>query len=196
MRKTLQFSAYALLGLTLLLGACKKDDEVAPTETPFATFMADSTTTSYIFDEGETLEVGYTFKSSKTGKIVHLGTHMPKAGSYQVTLWDVEAKKSITQVTVTQSKDATSATANISEVALTANKEYAITVYNNGAPFYINYLKSYTEQRQTSSKYDVFPVTKGNITFVSTIYGSTKSTYPELTYNQSVYGFPEFGIRF
>ncbi len=189
---------YALLGLTLFFGACKKDEEVIPTENPLASFLADSTTSVDIIEESEdAYELGYEFTSSKAATLTQLGARMPLAGTYQVTLWDVETKKSIVQANVTQAKDGVSASTTISKIAITAGKAYRISVYTAGKNFYEIYPKS-NEMEVKAAKVSgtgMFPIVKGNITISKMIYSEAKSTYPD-EQEYYLYGYPEFGIQF
>jgi hypothetical protein len=195
MRKQLQFSVYALLGLTLLFSACKKDEEVIPTENPFASFLADSTTViEAINNDEDAYELGYEFTSSKAATLTELGARMPKAGTYQVTLWDAETGKSIVQANVTQSKDAMSASTSVAKTALTAGKYYRISVYSENKAYYEIYLKN-TEQEVKAARIGMFPIVKGNITISNSFYSEDKSEYPN-SQTDYFYGYPEFKIQF
>lgn len=195
MRNILRLPACILAGVTLLLSACGKDD-VVPAQNPFSTFLAAGSTAIKVYDQNtNSYEVGYGFKSSIAGKIVQLGTHMPKAGTYQVTLWDVQTEKSIAQAMVTQSEDGESASTSISGVTISAEKEYRLTVNCNKSPYYELYTKS-SETRQSSASSDLLPITVGNFTFLYETHSIASSVFPTTTYKDKVYGYPEFGIRF
>jgi hypothetical protein len=196
MRKQLQFSVYALLGLTLFFGACKKNDEVIPTENPFASFLADSTTTiEAVNDNKYDYELGYEFTSSKAATLTELGARMPKAGTYQVTLWDAETGKSIVQANVTQAKDGVSASTSVAKTALTAGKAYRISVYTDNKAYYQIYPKR-TAVEVKAARIGMFPIVKGNITISNSFYSEDKSVYPDSNAEGYLYGYPEFGVQF
>lgn len=201
MQKTLKFSAFALVGLTLLFSACKKNDEAVPTENPIASFLADSTTVISETSDNGSYEIAYAFKSSKAATLVQLGAHMPNAGTYQVTLWDAETKKSLVQANVVQSKDAESALVSIAKTAIVADKEYRLSIYTDGKSYYYIHPKSSEEvvvkaARVLDTKATaMFPIVKGNITISAVYYAQGKSVYPENN-TSYLYGYPEFGIQF
>lgn len=145
---------FLLIGITAT--SCKKDKT---NNNPMETNMdAILTRTSYFaFDEAlsKSYEIGFSFSSSKNGKISKLGLKLPENGTYKVSLWDFDSEQKLDSVFVTNSDSSKFNYASITPRSITSGKRYVISVNTN----YKNYFCS------TGILVGLFPFTSGSITF-------------------------------
>jgi hypothetical protein len=176
---------FFLLGL--LINACKKDDAVTASETPLASFFADSTikfgaktvNSSYY-------EYGQRFQVSKAGKITRLGVRTPSPGVYRLAIWDVAAKTLISQKTVELTSGNIQTWGDITPQPLEANKQYYITYLSNNW----NYASP-----KTGTNFS-YPIVKGSVVLLA--YGYALSAmgaapkYPTTEPTTYIAGFVDF----
>jgi hypothetical protein len=176
---------FFLLGL--LINACKKDEAVTASETPLASFFADSTikfgaktvNSSYY-------EYGQRFQVSKAGKITRLGVRTPSPGVYRLAIWDVAAKTLISQKTVELTSGNIQTWGDITPQPLEANKQYYITYLSNNW----NYASP-----KTGTNFS-YPIVKGSVVLLA--YGYALSAmgaapkYPTTEPTTYIAGFVDF----
>lgn len=173
--------------LILLASACKKDEAVNVSETPLATFFADSTVKFGAKVTNSTYyEYGQRFQVSKAGKITRLGVKTPSPGSYRIVIWDVATKTVIGQKTVEVTVANDQVWGDITPLALTTNKQYYVTYLSN------NWNTAYPK---TGSVF-TYPIVKSNVVFLAYGYiGSTVGAtpkYPTAEPNTYIAGFVDF----
>ena len=100
------------------------------------------------------------FKSSKAGKITHLGAKL-EPGTYNVALLDSSSRSVLSTTTVTISDTSNYAYTKISDIAIVANKFYYVTVNNATTSNTLN--KKYFSYNLLV---DNFPQTDGNFTYL------------------------------
>jgi hypothetical protein len=172
--------------------ACDKK-EAKPAENPITTLLTEEAQTlkTIVVRENSFREMGVVFSSSAKGNITQLGSKLPDAGIYIVTLWDFDSKKVLLQKTIEQEIPDKLELVDTEVVQLEINKKYLISINNRSGqrpqgPF---------TQVYKASGGDVLPATRGNITMHGSRTGSGSTvTFPTSSGNQYsiIYGFPEF----
>jgi hypothetical protein len=175
------------LALLLLVSACKKDEATTPSETPLASFFADSTVkTGAKFTNSTFYEFGQRFQVSKAGKITKLGIRTPTPGTYRVVIWDVDTKTVIGQKTVEQTTSNVQVWGDITPLALVANKQYFISYLSNNWN---------TFNPKTGATFS-YPIVKGNVVLLAYAYASSTSgalpKYPTTEDKTYIAGFVDF----
>lgn len=137
-------------------------------------------------------EFGTQFSVVKNGKILKLGTRMPKAGTYRVTLWDTASVPQIplAQAMVTQTYDEVIAFSPITPVVVVAGKVYVVSLWSSGpwflaSPMVVGFGIPY-------------PITSGNITitghrWLQTLQGPVK--YPANEAANFISGFADIEFK-
>lgn len=169
-----------------------KSKTVVKSTEMFSTFLADSTMNVTVAADNSIIiyEYGLRFTVTKTGKMVKVGSKLPKAGTYRVSIWDVATKTVIAQQYVKQLTDNLQSWADIPALALTANKEYFISIISN----------NWNDASPKSSSTISYPITKGNLKILAFAYVSqpmvtSAPKYPDMEDNtHSISGFVDFGF--
>lgn len=166
-----------------LLTACKKE-KAAPEEQALGAFLADSTS-RIVRGNYSNVEIGYRFYASRPGRIIRVGTRLPEAGTYAVSLWDSDTQVLLTQQTVEQTNANVLKLENIIPVKVVPNKKYVVSVYYGPRPQPAHVIVS-------KGSTTLLPFTKGSLTVVNGQYRSAlASTFPTLADNVGIYGYPE-----
>ncbi len=161
---------------TLFLFSCSKDDDRPnySEENFLSGFLTNSgfsaTTNSYI--NAGNYEFGLEFTPLVKGKITSLKIKLPEVNNaLRVTIWD----KSTATATVVRTETVNVTAANteqsfdITDLELTANHQYAITMNSN----------DWYDRRRTDASNATYPITSGNIRIDSYKYSSgSAQTYP------------------
>lgn len=116
----------ALILALLFAFSCKSDDPT-PSVDVLSTFLkekADLQINTRVNDI--TWELGTVISSSKTGTVTHLGTNMPSAGKYYVSLWDHDTKSQLAAVQIDQGLELTMR--SITPVKIEAGKKYVLSI--------------------------------------------------------------------
>lgn len=135
-------------------------------------------------------EFGLRFVVTRKGRMVKVGSRLPKAGIYRISVWDIATKTVIAQQYVYQLTDNVQSWADIPALALTANKEYFISIISD------NWNEAYPKVGSIIT----YPITKGNLkvlAFGTTIQPMITSApkYPNIEDNtHSIPGFVDFGF--
>lgn len=173
--------------LFVLINACKKEETVVPSETPLASFFADSTIKfgSKTVNSGY-YEYGQRFQVSKAGKITRLGVRTPSPGVYRLAIWDVDTKTLISQKTVELTSGNIQTWGDITPQPLVANKQYYITYLAN------NWNIAYPKTGSTFA----YPIAKNSVIilaygFASTTVGAAPK-YPTSEPTTYIAGFVDF----
>ena len=177
-----------LLGAVLvaLLSACNKE-KASPEEQAVSSFLADSTTR---INQGRynNIEMGYRFYASRPGRITKVGTRLPEAGTYKVSLWDSDTQMMLAQETVEQTGANVLTLKNIPPLAVLPNKKYVISVFYGAEPKAAHVIGS-------KGATAMLPFTKGSLTVVNAQFlNSRTSVFPLLNYNVVIYGYPELAF--
>jgi hypothetical protein len=169
----------AFITITLFNFSCSDNENTNPLEHPISGMMADSTAT-HAGNSAGLYEIGYTFKSSKKGKLTQFGLDIPRnGGTFYVTLWNTDTKAKIAQTKVS-TKGHEKKYQNITPVTIEPNVVYMISyttanISNPDSPV----AGPYYIYRSVS---DIYPVTKNNITVVNNweigVNGNPVPTYP------------------
>lgn len=183
------------LGLLLVasLTSCDKNEAAKPAENPITTLLAEQAQAlNLVSIRGNSYrESGVVFSSSVAGKLTQLGSKLPDAGIYVVTVWDFDSGQVVRQKTVEQEIPDKLSLIGIDALPLTMNKKYLISINNRSGQ---RSQGAYTQAFKRSGG-NVLPVTKGNITLhASRDGGGSTVTYPTTSFNQFTIlaGFPEF----
>ncbi len=158
----------------------------------FSNFLAGNTmnVTVTANPDHNIFEYGLRFVVTRKGRMVKVGSKLPKAGIYRISVWDVATKTIIVQQYVCQMIDNVQAWADIPALALTANKEYLISIISD------NWNEAYPKVGSTIT----YPITKGSLkvlAFATTIQPMITSAakYPNIEDNtHSIPGFVDFGF--
>lgn len=182
----------ALLSVFLLFSIISCKEKAPPVEEGFTNFLADSTMRIKITATNNPVyyEFGLKFQVLKEGKIVKVGTRLPNAGTYRVSIWDFAAKTVLLSQNVTQSQANQQAWSNISGLAIKADTEYFISVVAN------NWNDAYPKTGGNI----LYPIIKGSVKVLGFGYASQPSAtatprLPNMTNNlTSISGFVDFGF--
>ncbi|GAB3519308.1 hypothetical protein [Emticicia fontis] len=135
-------------------------------------------------------EYGLRFVVTKKGNMVKVGSKLPKAGVYRVSIWDIATKTVIARQYVYQTADNVQSWADIPELALTADKEYFISIISN------NWNDAYPKSGSTVT----YPIIKSNLKVLAFAYASQPTLtapprYPDMEDNtNSISGLVDFGF--
>ena len=166
-----------------LLTACNKE-KAPPEEQALGAFLADSTS-RIVRGNYSNFEIGYRFYASRPGRLIKVGTRLPEAGTYTVSLWDSDTQVLLTQQTVAQTGANVLSLQSISPLTMVPNKKYVISVYYGPKPQSAHVIVS-------KGPTTLLPFTKGSLTVVNAQYrNSPASTFPALADNVGIYGYPE-----
>ncbi|HMI78316.1 MAG TPA: hypothetical protein VK484_05955 [Ferruginibacter sp.] len=144
--------------LLVVFASCKKDkdDVVKPAEASAIskTFFQTIPVTIAATGSG-TFEYGFKFVVTQNGKIAQLGSRMPDAGAYRVTVWDasVTPKVILGSANITQPAGAITYQP-ITPISLTAGKDYFISVWSSGRWY---------EIRPATAATFAYPITLGSV---------------------------------
>ncbi|GAB3997604.1 hypothetical protein GCM10028807_43060 [Spirosoma daeguense] len=182
-----------LLLLTASLTSCSKKEAPKPAENPITTFVSEQLQTLKLveFRENSFRESGVVFSSSVAGKLTQLGSNLPDAGFYVVTVWDFDSGKVLLQKTVEQQIPNKLTLTDTEVVPLTINKKYLISINNKSGQ---RGQGSFTQAFKASGG-NILPATQGNITMHgSRSGGGSTVAFPTSSLNQFslLNGFPEF----
>lgn len=169
-----------------------KSKSVLKSAEVFSNFLADNTmnVTVTANPNNNIFEYGLRFIVTRKGRMVKVGSRLPKAGIYRISIWDIATKTVITQQYVYQLTGNVQAWADIPALALTANKEYFISIISD------NWNEAYPKVGSTIT----YPITKGSLkvlAFATTIQPMITSApkYPNIEDNMhSIPGFVDFGF--
>lgn len=184
---------YGLFLFTTGLIGCDKNEPAKPAENPVTTLLSEESGALKVMDfrESSFQESGIIFSSSVAGKLTQLGSKLPDAGIYVVTVWDFDSGQVVIQKTVEQEIPNKLSLIDTDVVPLTIHKKYLVSINNKTGQRSIG---SYSISFKASGG-DILPTTKGSITLhASRTVGGAVSTFP--TSNRSelstIYGVPEF----
>ncbi|WP_303317646.1 DUF4082 domain-containing protein [Flavivirga abyssicola] len=121
-----------------------------------------------------TFEMGYKFKTFKSGKITALGTRIPNNETYRVTLWNAETETILATAMVVSSSGLLSFE-DIEPIAIDSGTTYFVSVNTN----------DYYQFTNTGN--DLFPVEMGDVLISG--YGSSYGTSQTLpaTFSETSY---------
>ncbi len=164
----------AALGLVALFTNCSKDDDT-PTYSEYAILSSylttsgfDGTVTNRV-NSGD-YEFGLEFMPTVEGKITALNVKLPDANpTLRITIWDKATATALRTETVNVAAAATNYTFDISDLSLTKDKEYAITMNSN----------DWYERRRTGGTAATYPINVSDIKILNYKWrGGTTQTYP------------------
>ncbi|RFS18591.1 hypothetical protein [Emticicia sp. C21] len=169
-----------------------KSKSVLKSAEVFSNFLADNTmnVTATANPDQNIFEHGLRFVVTRKGRMVKVGSRLPKAGIYRISVWDVATRTVIVQQYVYQMIDNVQGWADIPALALAANKEYFISIISD------NWNEAYPKAGSTIT----YPIIKGNLkvlAFATTIQPMLTSAakYPDIEDNtHSIPGFIDFGF--
>lgn len=182
-----------LLLLMASLTSCSKNEAAKPAENPITTLLSEQLQALRLVGiRGNSFrESGVVFSSSVAGKLTQLGSKLPDAGIYVVTVWDFDSGQVLLQKTVEQEIPDKLTLIDIDVLPLTINKKYLISINNKSGQ---RSQGSYTQAFKVSGG-NVLPATQGNITLhASRSGGGSTVAFPSSSANQFslLNGFPEF----
>jgi hypothetical protein len=128
MKKTTKLFAIVAIAATILFSSCKKEEE-KPAKKPIETFISTNMEFSNYDIDDVTRTMAVVFKSSKAGKITHLGAKL-EPGTYNVALLDSSTQSVLRTATVTVADTSNYAYTDIEDVSITAGKVYYVTINN------------------------------------------------------------------
>ncbi len=160
MKNTIKLFSIIAVFATLLFASCKKE-EIKNTELkPIESFINKKMRFSSYRIEDETRTMAIVFKSSKAGKITHLGAKL-QPGTYNVALLDSSSRTVLSTTTVTVSDTSNYAYTKINDISIVANKFYYVSVNNATTSNTLNN-KFFTYYLPDND----FPQTDGNFTYL------------------------------
>lgn len=185
--------ACLLLLLVTTLTSCDKEEASKPVENPITTLLSEQSQAlkTVIIRSNNFRESGVVFSSSVAGKITQVGSKLPDAGIYIVTVWDFDNGQILLQKTVEQEIRDKLTLTDTDLVPLTINKKYIISINNKSGQ---RSQGAFTQAFKASGG-DVLPATKGSITMhASRSEGGGMVIFPTSSLNElsSINGFPEF----
>ena len=184
---------YGLLLLAVSMTSCDKNETAKPAENPITSLLSEQSQAlkSVKFRENGFGEFGVVFSSSLAGKLTQVGSKLPEAGIYTVTVWDFDSGQALLQKTVEQEVPDELTLIDTDIMPLTINKKYLISINTKSGQ---RSHGSYSIVFKASGG-DVLPATKGTITMHGSRRGSgSKVAFPTSGSNQfsTIYGVPEF----
>ncbi|MCF0075006.1 hypothetical protein LZD49_31265 [Dyadobacter sp. CY261] len=182
-----------ILSLAACLSGCHKNEGAKPAENPITTLLSEEAQTLKVvgYRTNSFQESGIVFSSSLAGKITQLGSKLPDAGIYVVTLWDFDSGQLLLQKTVEQEIPDSLSLASTDAVPLTIDKKYVISINNRSG----SRSQGSFNQAFKASGGNVLPATKGSITMHASRSGNGNIVaFPTSSNNElsTIYGFPEF----
>lgn len=169
------FKTAIILTLSMSLFSCKKDKEEKPSyneenflETYLTATRFNESPTDFI-NKGD-YEFGLEFTPIVKGKITSLHVKLPDVNTaVRITIWDKVAGLVLRTETVNIPTPNIFFNFDISDLELTKDKQYSITMNTN----------DWYERRRTDKKTITYPITAGNIKIDNYIWSSgTTQTYP------------------
>ncbi len=183
---------YVIL-LAASLTSCDKNEAAKPSENPITTLLSEQSEALTVVQirSNSFHESGVVFSSSVAGNLTQLGSKLPDAGIYVVTLWDFDSEQLLLQKTVEQEVPDKLTLTDTEVVPLTINKNYVISINNRSG----QRIQGAFTQAFKASGGDILPATKGSITMhASRSGGGSTIAFPTSSLNQfsAIIGFPEF----
>lgn len=174
--------------------ACKKSDKAiqAPTqETPLQNLVTTKfLDTIQVVNNGK-FEEGFSFSTSKNGKITKLGCYMPNNLTYRVTIWD-SATQTFTQTAVKVTDSTKFNYVDITPIYITANRTYYATINNTVGGVRKN---DFRLGKKPNINFN-YPIKSGSISMKAYVdnIGCNTTCFPNnmMSYNISLYGVPDF----
>jgi hypothetical protein len=168
---------FAAVMFAAIFASCKKDDTPAPAvvkpagQAPVTkTFFLNTPVSISVTGSGG-YEYGIKFSVTQNGKITKLGSRMPTAGGYRVTLWDASAAPQTVLSTATVTQGAGALTfQGITPVSLTTGKDYFVSIWSNTNWYYITPIGGGNFG---------FPITEGSITIKGYQWVSSATANPQ-----------------
>lgn len=178
--------------LTSLM-SCTKNEAVKPAENPITTLLSEQAPALTLVQFRSTgfREMGVVFSSAVAGKLTQVGSKLPDAGIYVVTIWDFDSGQVLQQKTVEQEVPDKLTIVDTDVIPLTISKKYVISINNKSG---LRSQGSFTQAFKKSGG-NILPDTKGSITLHGSRYGSgSKTAFPTTALSQFslLEGVPEF----
>ncbi|WP_097131218.1 DUF4082 domain-containing protein [Spirosoma fluviale] len=175
------------------LTSCTKNEAVKPAENPITTLLSEQAPALTLVQiRGNSFrEMGVVFSSAVAGKLTQVGSQLPDAGIYAVTIWDFDSGQLLQQKTVEQEVPDKLTLIDTDVMPLTINKKYVISINNKSG---VRPQGAFTQAFKKSGG-NILPDTKGSITLHGSRYSSSSiATFPTTTLNQFslLNGVPEF----
>lgn len=168
--KKLTYSALLLLFISAMTLSCKKDEDDKGNPNPLEVGMEELLNRIgyevYNEDPTDSYEIGFTFSSSKAGKISKLGLKLPENGSYEVSLWDDSTKVKLDSVMVNNTDSSKFNYASITPRSIVADKKYVVSVNTTNKDYFCS----------DGNLTGLFPFTKGSLTFYNQVEASVNTT--------------------
>ncbi|GAA3607471.1 DUF4082 domain-containing protein [Flavivirga amylovorans] len=175
---------WGLIIIGLFFNSCSKDDgdiEVVEVEETTPQYPMKSLIESghmqvnyQKINSPSTFEMGYKFKTFKSGKITALGIRVPNNETYRVTLWNVETETILATAMVTSSS------------GLLSFEDIEPIVIDSGTPYFVS-VNTNDYYQFTNAGNDLFPIEMGDVLISG--YGSNfgasqtlPSTFSEVSY--------------
>lgn len=182
----------SLLSILFLFSIISCKEKALPVEEGFTSFLADSTMKIKITATNNPVyyEFGLKFQVVKEGKVVKVGTRLPNAGTYRISIWDFAAKTVLISQNVTQNQANKQAWADISGLVVKPDTEYFVSVVAN----------NWNDALPKAGGNILYPIIKGSIKVLGFGYASQPSAtatprLPNETNNtKSISGFVDFGF--
>lgn len=172
------FKIIFFLLLSLSIFNCRSsDDEVVvppviyPVENPLAAYLTNSGFNTFTNEvNAGYFEFGLSFSPNVKGNINALKVQIPDVNnSVRVTIWDFDTMAVLRTETINVTASNTTITKAIAPLALVANKKYLISMNSN----------DWYDRRKSPTSPATYPVTAGNITIHSYLWGfGTTQTFP------------------
>ena len=183
---------YGLL-LMASLTSCTKKEAVKPAENPITTLLSEQAQTLklVVYRSNSFRESGVVFSSAVAGTLTQVGSKLPEAGIYVVTVWDFDSGQLLRQKTVEQEIADKLTLLDVDRLPLTINKKYVISVNNRSGQ---RSQGAYTQAFKASGA-DVLPTTKGSLTLHASRSGSGSTvSFPSSSVSQFILltGFADF----
>lgn len=193
MNKTTKFFGVIAILATVLFTSCKKEATTKPSVKPIETFIKTNMEFSTYDIDDVTRTMAVVFKSSKAGKITHLGAKL-EPGTYNVALLDSSTQSVLRTAVVTVADTSNYAYTDIDDVSITAGKVYYVTI-NNATTSNTANKKFFSYALINDLE---FPFTDGNFTYLEPefLLSTTSATdiFSDDAYIQSngITGVPSF----
>lgn len=182
-----------VLLLAAFLTSCEKNEAVIPAENPITTLLSEGAQAlkTIVYRTNGFRESGVVFSSSLAGKLTQVGSKLPDAGFYVVTVWDFDNGQILLQKTVEQEVPDKLSLTGTDPLPLTIDKKYVISINNRSG----SRSEGSVSLAFKVSGGNVFPATKGSITLHASRSGNGNTVaFPASSQNEfsTIYGFPEF----
>ena len=183
--KTINIKTTIILSLAILMTvSCKKDDEpaIAPPQNVTSTFIDNNLNAVITANSPQVISIGYQFTPAVNGKITELSINLPDAGSYKISIWDVDTKTLLSQTSISQVYG-NWAVKDIPDLTLEGQKTYVICFLLPANT------ESYIAENIT------MPINVTDITIQSSV-ASFGDIYPEaVVVMDKLYGFVDFTFQ-